>query len=340
MNNNRKFMIVFPVNNSRKRQDHLDGFRSEGRFCINIGCAVSFLGYNVYIVCHTFGKKKEIQNNVYIMNSPENLTYDIAMTFSHEKNLDSVKCNLGILMVHWPTVIKEQVEKINLKNILIACPYKGRMNTIRQITNLPTAYIPPVYPITTIKKSFFNYKSLPKKQSIKVYIFMNAHVECCEKDYNKVQMVIDKLSMLYENVELWIHLRDKNIPCIINNKKINFIYGMLSYNDLLDLFKKIDLAIIRIDAGGAGSCQYDIISMGLPTIPISITNKKTISNFVSPLYYEKDYLIYDNEDEVTTRDKLEHFFNNPKIIYNKFKDTMKDSELKNWNEIIKKQNIF
>lgn len=353
-----KKLITFPENASKIRRDHLDCYRSEGRFCINIAFAASLLGYESYIVIKGLeGGKKEVYKNVYLVPYPEKFVYDKALFFSHEYRIKEIKSKSNIFMFHWPSIVKGVLNKFSSeKDISIVCPYRQRSKLFEK----GVLYLPPVYPLLPFRNSFFPYRDLRTgKDSINIYICLDAHVKLPEKYYYKIELILFELSKIYNNINLWIQAKDgifpsseKRLATLGNeiqswplkdfsiNKKIHLIPGLISYEHLLNIFHNIDLAIIRVAAGSSGACQYDLISSGIPIIPIAQSINELRDNYVSPLYGCFNRFMHDSDSDEETKEKFGIFMENSEDFYNEFKQTMLDSQLDNWKKIVLDQDIF
>ncbi len=115
--------------------------------------------------------------------------------------------------------------------------------------------------------------------------------------------------------------------------EVEYIYKK-RYNEFLDMISNIDIFLIKGTPFMASAGIYDIISMGKPMMYISENIDGSL--FRNPLFENMDEILFMGSMPETIYKKTTNFINNPTISYNKFRNSMKDSDFKNWSVHAKK----
>lgn len=343
-------------------------FRNEVRIPLNIGFGLSEIGYNVNIINGLFDDKTispvNVENggNIILSNNPVEKHYNYVLSWNWYNLSDDISYDRIVCLVNYPKEARDAIvftkdgsKKLTDRKLVIATPYYHLTNHIDQNdgfgtkhlngAKLKTEFLPPLNPIPCYKLGFSDYcydiNKIKESGWIKIYVYVNSwdkgssgltEYYAILEDIKKKTGLKMKLIIQLNSPESIEYLNDiSNITKLGDD--IEYVYKM-RYNELLDLISKIDIFLIRGTPFMASAGIYDIISMGKPMFYISENMDGTL--FRNPMFKYKEEIVFIGSRRETIDKMTTNFLNNPSISYNKFKDSMKDSDFKNWGEHARK----
>jgi len=335
-----KKFITYPQNNGWLRKDHFDSYRSEGRFAINIGCALSEMDYEVDLISNNF-ESKLFSPTLYDGNKPRYSFYDLCYLSSYYHLFKNINFRQGIAGVYAFHEIEEvlKLESHIRDRVIVTCHYDTPiLNQLRnKYPELNIKYLPPVYPITSLSKTFLLFKDLSNKKGLNIVIILSPH-SSTEEGFltilnEKLGDILSFIKSSYSIKKLTIFERNDSYKETFGVDNIQFLRAPISYRDLIDLLLNTDFAVFYTLENGAGACQYDILSLGIPFIPLTRRDNLSRPIWVSPLFEEKDLFLTIDSSKQEVLSYCEKFFNNPKPIFDRFGQHFADCEFNNWKRI-------
>ena len=334
-------------------------FRNEVRIPLNIGFGLSELGYNVNIINPLFNelttKPKLIENkgNITLSKVPisNHYNYSLAWNWFH---IEDVLYDRAICLTNYPREARDAIvnikngnKKIRNRELIIATPYEHLVEHMNQNDGfgtkhlngaiLKTEFLPPLHPIPCYQLGFSEYNCNLNKKSgwLKIYVYICSWEKNLKgiTEYSAVLEDIKKITNL--KLKLYIQLDSPDTINDLENlsnitkigDEIEYIYKK-RYDEFLNMISNMDLFLIKGTQFMASAGIYDIISMGKPMMYISENMSGRL--FRNPLFeHEKEILFMGSTREHINK-MTTNFINNPSISYNKFRDSMKDSDFKNW----------
>lgn len=335
-----KRFITYPQNNGWLRKDHFDVYRSEGRYAINIGCALSEMGYEVDLISTNFDNKL-FSPTLYDGNKSRYPFYDLCYLSAYYHIFRDVNFKQGIAGVYAFHEIEEvlKLESHIRDRVIITCHYNTPvLNQLRnKFPELNIKYLPPVYPITSLSKTFLPFKDLSDRKELNIVVIFSPHFSTKEKLLTalneKLSIILSFIKSSYSIKKLTIFERNDSYKETFGVDNTQFFRVPISYKDLLDLLLNTDLVIFYTTEIGAGACQYDIVSLGIPFIPLTGRSNLNPPVWVSPLFTEKDLFLTIDSSKQEVLSYCEKFFNNPKLIFDRFRQHFTDCEFENWKKI-------
>ncbi len=351
--------VLIYASNGGADIDQYGIFRSEVRIPLNMGFGLSELGYNVNIVNSLFNDSVinpitiENDGKITLSKMPIKSYYNYVLSWNwYNINDNEISYDRVVCLVNYPREARDAIvytkngsKKITTRELIIATPYLHLVDHINKNdgfgnkhlngAKLETEFFPQLNPISCYQLEFSNYNYNPTNGWIKVYVYISSWDKVLSGliEYRAILEDIKKKTGL--KLKLYIQL---NSPDCINDLKkvsnitkfgddIEYVYKM-RYNELLDLISKIDIFLIRGTPFMASAGIYDIISMGKPMIYVSENMDGKL--FRNPIFEYKKEIIFmgstrEHIDKMTT-----DFINDPSVSYNKFRDSIKDSNFKNW----------
>lgn len=339
-----KKVSVFVDNPIRSpyKNDQYDSFRGEGRNNINMGFGLALLGFEVNIIMIEWEvDNKQVFNNVYLSNKPKYSHYDYVLVWSINR-MDSVSFDRAIFMDWNMMYVNDVHQYINRtgKNITYMCNNKFLIEYTQKHNQkfpIEVNYLPTLFPIPSINVGFIPYKfdNTNIETELKIYIYYNLS-KTAEKYVHKEKLVTNFLRSKGYKIKLYIQTDSKS-NCFEESDNITYLYDSEArYIDIINTISLVDICI-TVGTHCSGNNLPEIISLGRPTIYISDTiidpNKDVYCN---EIYKHPEYLLYIQESDEESKQKLEKFILNPKESYDKFKESYKDHDFDNWKEFAKK----
>ena len=208
-------------------------------------------------------------------------------------------------------------------------------------------YIPPLYPIPSIRMGFFPCDSnkFNKEKKLKIFLYYTGWKQDStisgDRFISKQQLVINYLKKRYD-IELSILIENEKSECLIKNNKedqsdITFHYSEIcNYREILNLIQSADICITYGAPVFSGSSVADMISLGKPVIYIADgrLGKEWKQPHVNPLFKYPDTLIYIQERYEESIAKLEIITKDFVGLHKKYVDSMKNMEFKYWKKFM------
>lgn len=329
------------------KHDEWDSFRAEGRIPINIGFGLSLLDYDVNIVFHGWDIKngpKKTWNNIKLSKIPIYDHYDLALSFGMFNPVS--KFDKGINIVYENSHVSQTKRFIETTGIDIKYAYplnwKHLMDGIKEHTKKDIYYIPPLYPIPSLNIGFLPCSYNPKLPELKVYLHYSSWPQNTTISGNrftsKSQLVIDYLKSKGYNVKLSVLVENRGVQCPITSDSTTFFYSNeSSYHDIINLILSSDICVTYGAPVFGGSSLNDIVSLGKPIIYIADgrINVEWRHQFTNLVYNYPNDLIYIQETDKDSTNKLEILMSNPLDLCRKRADMYKDCDFNTWKNIVK-----
>lgn len=341
-----KKIAVFVDNPIRSpyKNDQYDSFRAEGRISINIGFGLSLLGFEVNIIMGEWNtdKNKQLYENVYLSNIPKYDKYDYILTFSMN-SLNIVKYDKAVFLDYIFAHVNDIYKYINdTKKDIIYVNIAERMNKYTEKGGhkfpIKYYYLPALYPIPSINIGFLPYNFEIVNNELKIFVFYNTD-KASEHYKLKEKLIIDFFKDKGYKIKLYVHTGSKKtlINCPFKEYNIEYLYDTdARYIDVINTIKSSDICVIP-GTHCSGNNMVDIISLGKPLLYISdIIINPEHDIHCNHIYETPEYLIYTQENDNESIEKLEKFILNPKESYDIFKETHKCYNFDNWKEYAKK----
>lgn len=321
---------------------------------MNIAFGFSLIGYEVHIINNwNLSEPKKIWDNVYISNQPnQNEIYDIAFTYDNISILNSNNYIHKILMTYQSSSIRNALKYMKENNIEVILV--STHESVKNANEFNLKYFPALFPIPSINIGFIPYKFEPKNSELKVYVYHSSwtgsaysSLRCCK---GKQSLILNFLKTKGYNLNIFIHVENEIISnqCLseftLSNSKINYICNdKVHYDDIIKIFKEVDLCIPIGGLDYPGSGVMDMLSLGKPIISVvDGVNKDKDGNIFQPfntLYKCSDNLIMVQESNDLSFKKLERIFSTPSTLeesYNCYKNSIKDYDFNNWKSYVEK----
>lgn len=312
-------------------------FRNEGRIPINYAYGLSELGYYVNVVSENFDKNTYVSSSggiVELSRSPLKDYYDYKIFFDNFAG--NIKCGQEFSIINYSHEAN-RVTKIGTRYIT---PYKNLTQFLQNETKRPVEYLPPIHPITSYYKGFKPFNCDLKKHTINVGIFYSA--------YEKNTYCMDEFSLILKRVKEIFNQNGQKVRLIfqVSNDMKREIRGLIIYGNeiqftpamnYLDYMKFIESLDFIILKGTQFMAQqyYDILSLGKPLIYVSEHTHFT-EPFRNQLFDNWEDIIIQDDNELSINRKIDSFIRNPNIMFDKFRESIKDSNFDNWKHFAEK----
>lgn len=343
-----KTIAVFVINPLRSpyKNDQYDSFRAEGRILINMGFGLSLLGFEVNIIMNEWivDKNTQVYENVYLSDKPKYDHYDYILTFSMNF-LDAVEYSRAVYLDYIFENINDIHQYINnTKKDVIYVNIAEHVNTHAEQRgeNFPIeySYLPALYPIPSINVGFLPYDLELDKPELRIFVYYNTNKSsgiCALKE----KLIVDFFKNKGYEIKLFIHTGSENTlsDCPFNEYNVEYLYDTNArYIDVINSIRSSDICIIH-GTNCSGNNVADVIGLGKPLLYISdIIINPEVDVYCNHVYKNPEYLIYIQEKDEESIEKLEKFILNPKERHDIFKESHKCYDFNNWKEYAK--NIF
>lgn len=332
-----KSVLVTAILGEPYLTDHYGNFRGEGRIPINIGFGLMELGFQVNIVYEYFKELAFVKNNgnkgsVLLSRSPNNKEYDFQLFWDRIQPVTSKK---EICIINYTHEIKRFE---NVKGLTYVTPYIDLVDFMSKESKQPVKYLPQINPITLYHKGFkdFNY-DITNKEIVNVFVYISSWERntLCIREFG---IILERIKYLLNRdnhkVKLFIQVNDeqmkKDCRTILRyGDEIEFI-GKFNYINYLKMIETMDIFILKGTQFMASAGMYDIISLGKPMLYVSESIHPGV--YRNPLFHNPEYLIIEGDNERNINRKVDNFIGDPKILYDMFKDNLKDSDFENWKK--------
>ena len=312
-------------------------FRNEGRIPINYAYGLSELGYYVNVVSTNFDKNIYTSGSggmVELSRSPLKDHYDYKIFF--DDFAGNIKCDQEFSIINYSHEVN-RATKIGTRYIT---PYKYLRQFLQNETKRPVEYLPPIHPITTYHKGFKPFNCDLTKQTINIGVFYSA--------YEKNTYCMDEFALVLKRIKELLNQNDQKVRLIfqVSNDMKREIRGLIRYGNeiqftstmnYLDYMKFIETLDFVILKGTQFMAQqyYDILSLVKPVIYISEHVHKT-EPFRNQLFDNLDDIIVQDDNELSINRRIDNFIKNPNIMFDKSRESIKDSDIDNWKYIAEK----
>lgn len=349
-------------------KDQYEIMRGESRILHNIGFGLAQMGYYVNIVNHFVNdiryenRHESGHGDIYLSQFPIIKKYDFALTWFNHLRPEVALCDKSICMVtHLEEILNSgvmicDVEKSVNKSKIFVTPYRN-LTKYLGTSGINVEYLPPIFPIPSYHLGFkdYNYNSTDPIDGIfKVFVYISSWEKNLYgfREYNIILKCMTKYIRKYgHKIKLYIQLDSEDTIKDLNDSitgidlndlktgidlSIKYIYTC-RYDDYLRMIDKMDLFLIKGSQHHSTAGIYDIISLGKPMIYVSLPWDESCKGvFRNPLNEVGREIIYMGDSEESIKCKIEEFMKDPKIKYDKFRDTIKDSNFNNWKILAQK----
>lgn len=341
-----KKVAVIVVNSAKGydqfRNDQYDTFRSEGRYPLNIGLGLGSLGFKVNIIFNEWKiDVKKAWDNVYLSKRPVLNHYNYVLVFSNIETVKDISSDKVIFMGYTENELGAATRFANDtgRDMVFTCPwahYVYGKGGLQERTSINIRYLPGLYPIPSINMGYLPYGFDKSRSQLKLYIFCGSWKGSTSeylKYLHKEELIINFLKNKGYDVKLYLHIESEDIKDQFPLKGDAYLFNnKSSYLDVINFMKSVDM-YVTIGSRNVAGLLPDIVSMGKPFIFISDGILGPNDNIYSVNIFSKsEELLYMQESDEKSLEKLQRFISNPEDIYNKFRDAYKDSNFENWKE--------
>lgn len=332
------------------KNNEWDSFRAEGRIPINIGFGLSLLGYDVNIVYQNWNltEPKKTWNNVILSSFPIKDYYDTVLTFSTFNILYNLKFGTALSIVYDDAHISRTKEFINTTGKNVKFIYNHRETIwsaeekVRDIGKI--FYVPPLFPIPSINVGFLPCSYNPELPELKLYLHYTGWPQNTtisgDRFANKEQLIIDHLKRKGYKIKLSILVENREAikVCPIINDDVTFFYSSeCNHLDIINIIRSADMCITHGAPVFTGNSATDIVSLGKPLIYIGDgrPGNEWIGKNLNLLYNCPDNIIYIQEQNSESIEKIDRIIKNPIDLCKKYANALKDLDFNTWRYIVK-----
>lgn len=312
-------------------------FRSEGRIPINWAFGLSEMGYYVNIVGQGFINKTYISGSggaVQLSTSPVKDHYDAKIFVDNFAG--DTKCDKEISFINYT----HETNRATKIGTLYVTAYRNMKKFLQEETKRPVEYLPVIHPITNYHKGFKPFNCDLCKMVIHVGVFYSP--------YDKNTYCMDEFIKVLKRIKEIFNRNDQKVVLhfqVSNEMKrearhlfkfgdeIKFIPTM-NYLDYLKFIETIDFVILK-GTQFLAQQYYDVLSLGKPIIYISEHIHQT-EPFRNQLFDNLSDIIVQDDNELSINRRIDNFIENPKIMFDKFRKSIEDSDFKNWQKFAEK----
>lgn len=322
-----------------------NGFRSEGRFSINIASGLAETGLKVDV--NSSWKRWPTQNvteNLRLINNRAE-AYRHVLSFGSWNFLSrAVADTYWVMFYSNPDVkhIEQEIDKhgIDMDRVKFCMPYKPIYDKNVNDFRYELYYFPTVFPLPIYSKGFQPHTIDFSKHRIRLHLQTGIFNEFTPHYPRLASDICQCFNELGYEVDLF--LQTKCGRQFLETEdfygwkgQVHFVRPLLNYYDLYQFITACDFGIMFLEPPAAAGSQFDFISLGKPILSF-MEGHYTSDNSVSPLMQNGD-LIYSYEKPANKESLFEYVKNgleNAESMLLQLQESMRDYEYETWKSIV------